>query len=82
VSNKAREDNRRRMPEVAKIIDEMRAALGPELSAGMRLIYAIEGDLVIGNPDQAQGVRPSIPESMIVQAQSLINKKRVRGIGV
>ena len=56
----SRQNNRARMPTVAAWVDELRESLGEELSAGMRVIYAKEGEESIGVPDEHVGVVPVI----------------------
>lgn len=70
-----RRSNRERMPVVAAMIDDLRAALGPELSKGMKLIYAKEGDQQIGVPDTREGVVPNLPEKLILEAEKKLRSR-------
>lgn len=50
-------DNRQRMPNVAKMVDEIRAVFGE----GVKVIYAKEGDYELGRPfDRSKLVTPAV----------------------
>lgn len=67
MSAASRQNNRDRMPTVAAWIDELRESLGEDLSAGMRVIYAKEGDQTIGKPVDDVGVAPVIDWTKVDQ---------------
>ena len=70
--SKQKLNNRERMPEVAKVVDELTAVFGE----GFKVLWAKEGDLELGVPlDRSGLVRPSI--SVAVEEQ-LNNKKGVK----
>lgn len=51
------EDNRRRMPNCARIIDEVRAIFGQDC----KVLWAKEGDIEVGTPiDRSKLVTPNV----------------------
>lgn len=64
------EDNRKRMPNVAKVIDEVRAVFGD----GCKVLWAREGGYELGTP-----IDPSklvVPNVWIEPEDKKLNKRR------